>query len=202
MHTEGLFGRMQSKKRYNSYRGSSGKTAPNIIQRDFKANKPLKKCSTDVCEFRFNWGKCYFSPILDMYSNEILSYDLSLSANLNQITNMLEQLFSKFPNLTGLIMHSDQGWQYQHDYYVNTLKEHGIKQSMSRKGNCYDNGIIESFFSRVKNEFYDALDKSASFETVSEALSEFIDYYNNKRIQAKTKWMPPTKYRETSILLN
>ncbi|WP_211494284.1 MULTISPECIES: DDE-type integrase/transposase/recombinase, partial [unclassified Fusobacterium] len=85
-------------------------------------------------------------PILDMYSNEIISYDLSMSPNLKQIRNMLENAFKKFPTLEGLILHSDQGWQYQHEYFRNKLKEHGILQSMSRKGNCLDNCIMETFF--------------------------------------------------------
>lgn len=88
-----------------------------------------------------------------MYTNEIISYDLSLHPNLKQISNMLEKAFNKFPKLNNLILHSDQGWQYRHKYYVNELKKHGITQSMSRKGNCYDNSIMETFFGRLKNEF-------------------------------------------------
>ena len=89
----------------------------------------------------------YF-PILDMFTNEIISYDLSLHPNLKQITNMLTQVYEKFPILEGLIMHSDQGWQYQMEHYHKRLKEKGILQSMSRKGNCYDNGVMENFFGK------------------------------------------------------
>jgi transposase InsO family protein len=135
-----------------------------------------------------------------MYTNEIISYDLSLSPNLEQVTNMLNKAFKKFPRLDGLIFHSDQGWQYQHPYYTNTLKEHGIIQSMSRKGNCYDNCIMETFFGRLKNEiYYGYEDDYKSFEEFSSAIKEYIDYYNNERIQAKTKWMPPIQYRLASI---
>ena len=86
-----------------------------------------------------------------MFTNEIISYDLSLSPNFEQIKNMLNKAYEKFPTLNGLIFHSDQGWQYQHAHYINSLKEHGITQSMSRKGNCYDNSIMETFFGRLKN---------------------------------------------------
>ena len=85
-----------------------------------------------------------------MNTNEIISYDLSLHPNLDQIKRMLEKAFNKFPKTEGLILHSDQGWQYQHFYYRNELKKNGIIQSMSRKGNCYDNSIMETFFGRMK----------------------------------------------------
>ena len=145
MHKEGLKGK-QPKERYHSYRGTIGKVANNIINRDFSTTAPLQKWTTDISQFNFSWGKCYFSAILDMHTNEIISYDLSLHPNLNQIKRMLEKAFNKFPKTEGLIMHSYQGWQYQHSHYRSELKKHEIIQSMSRKGNCYDNSIMESFF--------------------------------------------------------
>ena len=135
-----------------------------------------------------------------MHTNEVVSYDLALHPNLEQVKKMLDNAFDKFSNVEGLIFHSDQGWQYQHSYYRNRLKEKGIIQSMSRKGNCYDNCIMETFFGRMKNEMYYGFEKDfESFRSFSKAVDEYIDYYNNKRIQAKTKWMPPVKYRKTSI---
>ena len=113
---------------------------------------------------------------------------------------MLDKAYEKFPTLNGLIFHSDQGWQYQHAHYINSLKEHGITQSMSRKGNCYDNSIMETFFGRLKNEIYYGYENNyKSFEEFSNAMKEYIDYYNNERIQAKTKWMPPVQYRLASM---
>ena len=198
MHNMGLFGK-RPKEKYHSYKGNVGKIADNIINRDFTATAPLQKWTTDVSQFNFPWGKCYISPILDMYTNEIISYDLSLSPNLEQVTNMLNKAFKNFPKLDGLIFHSDQGWQYQHPYYTNTLKEHGIIQSMSRKGNCYDNCIMETFFGRLKNEiYYGYEDDYKSFDEFYNAIKEYINYYNNERIQAKTKWMPPIQYRLAS----
>lgn len=202
MQKRKLFGK-KFKEKYHSYKGKIGKVADNIINREFKADRPLQKWTTGVSEFKFSWGKCYISPILDMYTNEIISYDLSPSPNLKQISNMLRKTFSKFPKLKNLILHSDQGWQYQHKYYVNELKNHGIKQSMSGKGNCYDNSIMETFFGRLKNEVYYGYEKSySSFEEFSKAIEEYIYYYNNERIQSKTKWMPPTKYRLVSTTTN
>ena len=199
MHKTCMIG-IRPKEKYHSYKGDVGKVADNIIARDFAASKPLQKWSTDVSQFSFPWGKCYFSPILDMATNEIISYDLSMSPNLEQVTRMLNKAFEKFPSVRGLIFHSDQGWQYQHSYYRNELREHGIVQSMSRKGNCYDNCIMETFFGRMKNEMYYGHEKEYnSFSSFSSAVEEYIDYYNNKRIQAKTKWMPPSLYREASI---
>lgn len=199
MHKMELMGK-RPKLKYHSYLGNVGKVAENIINRDFTATAPLQKWTTDVSQFNFSWGKCYLSPILDMYTNEIISYDLSLSPNLNQISNMLKIAFEKHPALDGLIFHSDQGWQYQHEYFRNELKKHGIIQSMSRKGNCIDNCIMETFFGRLKNEMYYGHEKDFnSFHAFSNAIKEYIDYYNNKRIQKKTKWMSPVKYRETSM---
>lgn len=199
MNSMGLVGKCP-KEKYHSYKGEVGKVANNIINRDFSTTAPLQKWTTDISQFNFSWGKCYMSPILDMNTNEIISYDLSLSPNLSQIHRMLVKAFEKFSSVKGLIFHSDQGWQYQHKYFRNTLKEHGIIQSMSRKGNCYDNCIMETFFGRLKNEMYYGYEKKyKSFEAFATAMNEYIYYYNNERIQAKTKWMPPVKYREASV---
>lgn len=199
MHEMGLCGK-RPKEKYHSYKGDVGRIADNIINRDFSATAPLQKWTTDVSQFSFPWGKCYISPILDMNTNEIISYDLALSPNMEQIHRMLRKAFDKFPSVEGLIFHSDQGWQYQHAYFRNTLKEHGIIQSMSRKGNCYDNCIMEAFFGRLKNEMYYGHEKEyESFEDFANAVNEYINYYNNERIQAKTKWMPPVKYRKASM---
>ena len=200
MHQLGLLGK-RPKEKYHSYKGEVGKVAANIINRDFSTEKPLQKWTTDVSQFNLPWGKCYLSPILDMNTNEIVSYNLSLSPNLEQIKDMLVKAFQRFPSVQGLIMHSDQGWQYQHEFYRNELAKHGVIQSMSRKGNCYDNCIMETFFGRLKNEMFYGFEKEyPSFEAFQNAIAEYIDYYNNRRIQAKTKWMPPSKFREASMM--
>lgn len=199
MHEAGLIGKCP-KEKYHSYKGETGKVADNIINRDFSTTAPLQKWTTDVSQFNFTWGKCYLSPILDMNTNEIISYDLSTSPNLDQVKRMLNKAFDKFPSVKGIIFHSDQGWQYQHKVYRKELSEHGIIQSMSRKGNCYDNCIMETFFGRMKNEMYYGYEKDfKSFEEFTAAVEEYIDYYNNRRIQAKTKWMTPVQYRMASM---
>jgi putative transposase len=200
MNKMGLKG-IRPKEKYHSYIGEVGLVAKNLIHRDFKANKPDEKWSTDVSQFNCSFGKCYLSPIIDMFTGEVISWDLSLSPNFEQTIKMLNQAFEKHPNLEGLIFHSDQGWQYQMKQYSIFLKNKGIKQSMSRKGNCYDNCIIESFFGKMKNEmFYGYEREYKTFDEFKQAVSKYIDYYNNERIQSKTKWMPPSKFRETSML--
>ena len=200
MNQLGLFGK-RPKEKYHSYKGGVGKVADNIINRDFSTEKPLQKWTTDVSQFNLSWGKCYISPILDMNTNEIISYNLSTSPNMEQIRDMLNKAFKRFPSVQGLVMHSDQGWQYQHAFYRGELQKHGIIQSMSRKGNCYDNCIMETFFGRLKNEMLYGFEKDyPSFEAFSKAIADYIDYYNNSRIQAKTKWMPPSKFREASMM--
>ena len=108
MHESGLAGK-RPKEKYHSYKGQVGKIADNIIGRDFSTTSPLQKWTTDVSQFNFSWGKCYISPVLDMNTNEIISYDLSRTPNLGQIERMLNKAFEKFPSVEGLIFHSDQG---------------------------------------------------------------------------------------------
>ena len=108
MHEADLMGK-RPKEKYHSYKGEVGRIADNLINRDFNTTAPLQKWTTDVSQFNFTWGKCYISPILDMNTNEIISYDLSMSPNLEQIKSMLEKAFDRFPDLSGLIFHSDQG---------------------------------------------------------------------------------------------
>ena len=129
-------------KRYRSYRGEIGKVAPNLIDRNFHADAPNQKWTTDITEFSLFGKKLYLSPILDMYNGEIISYNISERPHLGQVMDMLDKAFEKIPNNTDLIFHSDQGWQYQHKGYQHRLKEKGIRQSMSRKGNCLDNAVM------------------------------------------------------------
>ena len=184
--------------RYHSYRGDIGKTAPNIIARDFTAEAPNRKWATAVTQINICSVKLYLSPILDMFNGEIISYNISRSPNLEQIYDMLDKAFDKFDNLDGLILHSDQGWQYQHYGYRKRLEERNIRQSMSRKGNCLDNAMAENFFGIMKSELLYA-EKFDSPEAFMKALHEYIDYYNNKRIKNRLKGMSPVQYRTLII---
>ena len=145
MRKMGIFCRVRMKK-YNSFRGEVGRIAPNLLERNFKADKPYQKWVTDVTEFALFGVKLYLSPIIDLFNGEVVSYNLSYHPNLNQVTDMLNKAFAKIPDNTNLILHSDQGWQYQNKHYQKMLKDKGIRQSMSRKGNCLDNACAENFF--------------------------------------------------------
>ena len=138
-------------KKYRSYKGEVGKNAPNLLNRDFHADKPNQKWVTDVTEFSLFGEKLYLSPILDLHSSDLVSYTISERPALNMVTTMLGEAFEKIPDGTNLILHSDQGWQYQHKQYRRMLREKGIRQSMSRKGNCLDNAVIENFFGLLKS---------------------------------------------------
>ena len=147
----GLICRVRMKK-YRSYKGNVGKIAPNLLNRDFYADKPNQKWVTDVTEFSLFGEKLYLSPILDLHSSDLVSYTISDRPVLSMVTTMLDKAFAKIPDGTDLILHSDQGWQYQHKQYQRMLREKGIRQSMSRKGNCLDNAVIENFFGILKSE--------------------------------------------------
>lgn len=187
-------------KKYRSYKGQVGKIAPNLIQRNFKADAPNKKWTTDITEFSLFGKKLYLSPILDMYNGEIISYNISEHPVLNQVLDMLNQAFLKIPEDTNLIFHSDQGWQYQHKQYQKRLQEKGIRQSMSRKGNCLDNSVMENFFGLLKSELL-YLREFSSVEEFRVELEKYIDYYNNKRIKNKLKGLSPVQYRIQSSLV-
>ena len=192
---------VRKKQKYHSYVGEVGHIADNIINRDFVATKPNEKWTTDISQFNCPFGKSYLSPIIDMGMGDVVAWDLSQNPNLEQTKRMLDEAFKKHPNLEGLIFHSDMGWQYQHNYYQQRLKERGIIQSMSRKGNCIDNCIMESFFGVMKNEmFYGHESEFKTFDQFKKAVTDYIVYYNNHRIKSKTKWMPPSKFREASML--
>ena len=185
------------KVRYHSYKGEVGKIAPNVINRDFTATAPNQKWATDVTQINIGNTKLYLSPLLDMFNGEIISYNISKTPNLEQVYDMLDKAFAKFDNLEGLIIHSDQGWQYQHYGYRKRLEDHHIVQSMSRKGNCLDNAMAENFFGIMKSELL-YVEKFDSPDAFIKSLEEYIEYYNNKRIKSRLKGKSPVIYRTLS----
>ena len=187
-------------KKYRSYKGEIGKVAPNLINRDFHADAPNKKWTTDITEFALFGKKLYLSPILDMYNGEIISYNISERPHLGQVMDMLDKAFGKIPDNTDLVLHSDQGWQYQHKMYQHRLKEKGIRQSMSRKGNCLDNAVMENFFGLLKSELL-YLREFESIEEFREELEKYIYYYNHQRIKGKLKGLSPVQYRIQSLFV-
>ena len=182
------------RRKYRSYKGEVGKVAPNELRRNFKADKPNQKWATDVTEFSVQNEKVYLSPIIDLYNGEIISYNLSLRPTFHQTMDMLDKAFEKIPNGTGLILHSDQGWQYQMKRYQTRLKEKGIIQSMSRKGNCLDNAVMENFFGLLKTEMFYKYNFTSAAHLMKE-IDEYIDYYNNRRIKCNLKGLSPVQYR-------
>ena len=196
----GLQSIQRPKRRYNSYKGTIGKVADNLLKRDFKADKPNQKWATDVTEFKINNDKLYLSPIIDLFNGEIVSYNLSRHPVFQQVIDMINKAFKKIPNNTNLILHSDQGWQYQMKQYQHLLKEKGIRQSMSRKGNCLDNSCAENFFGILKSELYYIKEKEyKNIEELEKDIIEYIEYYNNRRIKSKLKGMSPVQYRIHSL---
>ena len=187
-------------KKYRSYKGTVGKVAPNIINRDFHANHPNQKWATDITEFSLFGRKLYLSPILDMYNGEIISYNISEHPHLLQVLDMLDKAFEKTIDTEGIVLHSDQGWQYQNKHYRDKLKKNGIIQSMSRKGNCLDNAVMENFFGLLKSELL-YLKKFTNFDEFIVELEEYIYYYNNDRIKSKLKGLSPVQYRIQSSMV-
>lgn len=185
-------------KKYRSYKGEVGKTAPNLLNRDFRAEKQNQKWVTDVTEFSLFGQKLYLSPILDLHNGYLVSYTISERPVLSMVTTMLNKAFETIPDGTGLILHSDQGWQYQHKQYQRMLKAKGIRQSMSRKGNCLDNAAAENFFGLLKSELF-YLQKFSSMEQFKQELIEYLDYYNNHRIKAKLKGLPPAMHKQQAL---
>lgn len=185
-------------KKYKSYKGTIGKIAPNSLNRKFEANRPNKKWVTDVTQFQIKDKKLYLSPILDLYNGEIITYTLFERPTFKMVEEMIESAVSSKSKERSLTIHSDQGWHYQMSRYQKILKQNNITQSMSRKGNCLDNAAMESFFGILKSEFFYNHEFS-SIEKFKCEISNYIHWYNNKRIKMKLKGLSPVEYRKQSI---
>jgi len=186
-------------KKYCSYKGHAGKVAPNLLQRQFAAEKPNQKWVTDVTEFNVSGEKLYLSPVLDLYNNEIVSYQLARRPFFDMVEKMLSEAISCLKPGDAPLLHSDQGWQYQMKPYQKILHRHKINQSMSRKGNCLDNATMESFFGTLKSEcFY--IKKFETVEQLESEIKEYIRYYNHDRIRLKLNGLSPVQFRTQSVL--
>ena len=214
MSKMGLYARTP-KAKYKSYKGDMNGTVKNLLlnkvidevnhktyyERNFKTERCNEIWSTDVSEFHIAAGKLYLSPILDLHNREIVSYNISTSPNYEQIKDMLAKAFNKYKDLKGLILTSDQGWQYQMQEYHNALEEKGIIQSMSRKGNCLDNSPMENFFGKMKNEMFFGYEYTFNtLEELKKEMENYISYYNNERITEKLKGLTPVEYRNQSLI--
>jgi len=181
-------------KKYRSYKGTVGKIAPNVLDRNFLAEKPNEKWVTDITEFKLFGEKMYLSPVLDLYNGEIITYTVGSRPTYSLVSEMLNKAFKRLSNEDKLLLHSDQGWHYQMKQYRQALKGQAIIQSMSRKGNCYDNAVMENFFGIMKSEFF-YLHEFESVDHFKQELARYMDYYNHKRIKSKLKGMSPVQYR-------
>jgi transposase InsO family protein len=189
-----------SKKRYRSYRGEFGRVAANTLGRNFKAQSPHQKWVTDVTEFNLQGEKVYLSPVLDLYNQEVVAYQIEQRPQFSLVMKMLYKAIKQLKPEDRPLLHSDQGWHYQMAGYQNVLKDHGIQQSMSRKGNCLDNAVMENFFGILKKEFFNGrqFESIASFKA---ELKRYIHYYNHDRIKEKLKGLSPVQYRSQSLVL-
>ena len=150
--------------RYNSFKGVVGRAFDNVLDRDFSADEPWQKLGTDVTEFKAPWGGGLLCPSVRLRQQGDRVLEHIAVCEHGAAKEMLEGLLAKMPEAASPVMHSDMGWQYQHDGYCKTLEEAGIVQSMSRKGNCIDNGATEQVFGHIKDEFF----RGQSFESFEE----------------------------------
>lgn len=185
-------------KKYRSYKGNVGKIAPNLLNRNFYAEKMNQKWVTDITEFHLFGEKRYLSPVLDLCNGEIIAYTVMNRPVYKLVSNMLDQAIEHLQPGDQVILHSDQGWHYQMKKYQKTLNKHNIEQSMSRKGNCLDNAVIENFFGLLKSELL-YLQEFDSLDHFERELEEYIYYYNHKRMKARLKDLSPIEYR-TQVL--
>jgi putative transposase len=191
-------------RKYSSYKGKVGKVAPNRIHRRFKTHIPHQKITTDTSEFKYYEidekgrmiiKKLYLDPFMDLCNREIISYGISQRPSAQSIMKALNEAIEITSDCKyRRTFHSDQGWAYQMKAYVHTLKEKRIYQSMSRKGNCHDNSIMENFFGIMKQEMYYGV-TYYSYEELEIAIEKYIKYYNEQRIKEKLGWMSPVEYR-------
>ena len=183
-------------RKYSSYKGEVGKVADNLVKRQFTASKPNELWLTDVTEFRIKGeeNKLYLSPILDLFNSEIISYTLSNHPTIELTNTMLEKALEENKDIKDLIIHSDQGFHYQHSTWTNKLEKLKITQSMSRKGNCLDNSPMENFFGILKQEMYYG-ENFNSYDHLKNEIEKYIRWYNEDRIKTKLNGMSPVMYR-------
>ncbi|WP_432442280.1 IS3 family transposase [Acinetobacter corruptisaponis] len=184
--------------KYRSYKGQVGKIADNVLQRQFKAEQPNQKWVTDVTEFNVRGEKLYLSPVMDLFNGEIIAFHIQRRPVFGLVKDMLKKAIDKLKPDDKPMIHSDQGWQNQMHYYQEQLKQNGLTQSMSRKGNCLDNASMESFFGILKSEcFYG--EEFKSIDELEQVVKKYIHYYNHDRIKVKLKGLSPVQYRNQSL---
>jgi transposase InsO family protein len=193
MNELGLKSRIRIKK-YRSFHGEVGRAAPNVLERRFEAQRPHEKWVTDVTEFRVGGQKLYLSPVLDLYNGEIVAFETARRPAFKMIGAMLRRAFARLRPNDKPILHSDQGWQYRMPLYREALQKQAVTQSMSRRGNCLDNAVMESFFGTLKAEFYN-LTQFRDVDELQAGIRRYIHYYNHHRIKLRLGGLSPVEYR-------
>jgi len=186
-------------KKYRSYKGEVGRSAPNALRRQFTAHKANEKWVTDVTEFSVAGEKLYLSPVMDLYNGEIVAFETAKRPAYELVGTMLKKALSKLKPGEKPMLHSDQGWQYRMPAYTRVLQQKGMTQSMSRKGNCLDNAAMESFFAVLKSEFF-YLNRFSSIDELQAGIKKYIRYYNHDRIKMKLKGLSPVQYRTQPLV--
>jgi putative transposase len=198
MRSLGLACKVRRKKRYASYRGEQGTVAPNLLNREFDSNAPNEKWVTDVTEFSVGDRKLYLSPVMDLFDRQIISHSIGSSPNLELTNASLREALTTLEDGQKPLVHSDQGFQYQHASWRTLLESAGAVQSMSRKGNCYDNAVMENFFGHLKEELFHHV-RFLSTDALTAQLNEYIRWYNTERISTKLKGLSPVQYRAQAL---
>jgi putative transposase len=198
MRQLGLLSHVRRRRRYNSFKGEAGQAAPNLLDRDFDAEEPNEKWVTDVTEFRVGESKVYLSPIMDLFDRSIVAYTWGTSPALQLTNTSLQEALSTLRPGEHPLVHSDQGFQYQHASWRNLLAGAGATQSMSRKGTCLDNAVIEGFFGHLKEEMFHHT-RYPSIEAFTAELDDYIHWYNNVRTHSRLEGLSPVEYRTQAL---
>ena len=196
MNKYGLLSEIRRRKKYRQM-GQQLHKYENLLNRNFVADRPNQKWVTDISYIHTAQGVLYLSMIRDLFDSSIVAYRTGTEQTVNLVLNTIKLAVEKEAAAGELHLHSDQGFQYTSQAYFNLTKEYGITPSMSRRGNCYDNALAENFFSILKTECI-YRHKLSSFDEARQLIDEYIDFYNNERIQTKTHLTPLEKRRQVA----
>ena len=199
MQEMGLRSLIRAKRRYRHGHGLSDVHVPNVLKRDFHATAPNQKWVTDITEFNVKGQKLYLSACMDLYNGEIIAYRMARRPVFDLVSCTLQAAFRRVEAAEGLVVHSDQGWQYKMPPYRAMLKRHGVTQSMSRKGDCFDTAAIETFFGTLKAEYFHLI-KCDGLVQLEAGVHDYIRYYNNERIKLGLQRLSPVEYRLKSMV--
>ena len=198
MRQLGLRCHVRRRRKYLSWRGHVGVIAGNVLDRDFTAAAPNRKWVSDVTEFRVGDRKAYLSPVMDLFDHQIVAWTVSTSPGLALTNGSLDQALASQAVEPGLVVHTDQGFQYQHLSWQRRLAAVGAVQSMSRRGNCYDNAVMENFFGHLKAESLHH-HRPVSLEEFTTLVDDYIGWWNTERVHTRLEGLSPVQYRTQTL---